>query len=96
MVYNVGCLGNAFKLLSGFSGTKLPKNVEETVTSTNGSALWEQLQGGRSFASDVLISVKTSRYCCQSVISEWIVLFAVVESHHNNILYFLNSLRVEA
>jgi hypothetical protein len=22
----VGCLGNAFKLLSGFSGTKLPKN----------------------------------------------------------------------
>jgi hypothetical protein len=38
MVYNVGCLGNAFKLLSGFSGTKLPKNVEETATSTNGSA----------------------------------------------------------
>jgi hypothetical protein len=38
MVYNVGCLGNAFKLLSGFSGTKLPKNVAETVTSTNGSA----------------------------------------------------------
>jgi hypothetical protein len=31
MVYNVGCSGNAFKLLSGFSGAKLPKNVEETV-----------------------------------------------------------------
>ena len=46
MVYNVGCLGNAFKLLSGFSGTKLPKNVAETVTSTNGSASWEQLRGG--------------------------------------------------
>jgi hypothetical protein len=30
MVYNVGCLGNAFKLLSGFSGTKLLKNVKET------------------------------------------------------------------
>jgi hypothetical protein len=30
MVYNVGRLGNAFKLLSGFSRTKLPKNVKET------------------------------------------------------------------
>jgi hypothetical protein len=28
MVYDVGCLGNVFKLLSGFSGTKLPKNVK--------------------------------------------------------------------
>ena len=31
MVYNVGCLGNAFKLLSGISGTKLPKKIKELV-----------------------------------------------------------------
>jgi len=29
MAYDLCWLGNAFKLLSGFSGTKLPKNVKE-------------------------------------------------------------------
>jgi hypothetical protein len=31
MAYDLCWLGNAFKLLSGFSGAKLPKNVKETV-----------------------------------------------------------------
>jgi hypothetical protein len=31
MAYDLCWLGNAFKLLSGFSGTKLPKNVKGTV-----------------------------------------------------------------
>jgi hypothetical protein len=34
VVYNVGCLGNAFKLLSGFSGAKLPKNGVELLISS--------------------------------------------------------------